>query len=260
MKIVAPVFLVAGLAALLLGLFGFGIPPTANVSSVVQRGKSPPRPRQVPDPDVRGEPVFEFEKRTGEVDKALTVMLRLGLSVPDNAARAEEVMSTVAKARETLRSNSKGAATAVIAELDKLRSDDIQGHAALFSLLGIVGDEDAAIRYWSKKLTAGSPRQHRPTPRGVKSKQPDQPRLRKSEQRDPERLIRYLAIAQLYRVALRGNEKSRIAILDAARSPHRDVKVSAVQYTYALNKNRWKARNDLKSRLAASDHYLLYRY
>jgi hypothetical protein len=180
--------------------------------------------------------------------------------IPEDAAEASKLMSKVAKARGTLQSNPKAAAAAVIAELEKLRRDDVEGHAVLFSLLGVVADEDAAIRYWSGKLTSGTQRAPRPAPERVKSKQPDRPKPQKSEGFDPEGLIRYLAIARLYRTALRGNEKAKAAILEAARSPHLDMKISTVQYTYALNKNRWKARNELRSRLAPSDHYLLYRY
>lgn len=246
---IALIFRVAGGAGLLLGLLGLC---GAQIASA-QGGKKPPRAVQgSPVADVPNQPVFAFEKRTGAVDEALTVVLGSRQPLPDE--------TTVAKARATLRSSSYVAAAAVIADLDRLRPDDVEAHAALFSLLGVVANEDAAIEYWSKKLISGSPRMPNPVRKPEKSKQPDQPKLQRSERRDPERLIRYLAIAHLYRAASGGNDRAKAAILEAARSPHREVKIAVVQYTYALNRNRWKARNELKSRLAPSDHYLLYRY
>lgn len=257
----ARVFVVAAGAALLLGLLGVRAPQGADAQKNARRGKSPPRAgRPTATPDVRGESRFEFEKRRGAVEEALAVTLGRGLPATEDPAAAGEAMGRVARARATLRANPGAAAAAVIADLERLRPDDVEGHAALFTLLDVVADEDAAIRYWSAKLTSGTPRSPRPAPKTEKSKQPDRVKPQRTEVRDPERLIRYLAIAHLYRAALRGNVRAQGAILEAARSPHRDVKIGAVQYTYALNRNRWKARNELKSRLAPADQHLLYRY
>lgn len=258
----ARVFVVAAGAALLFGLLGVRAPQGADAQRETRRGKSPPphAGRAAATPEPRGERIFEFERRRGAVDEALAVVLGRGRAAPDDDASAGEAMGRVARARATLRSNSRAAAAAVIADLEKLRRDDVEGHAALFSLLDVVAEEEAAIRYWSAKLTSGTPRPPRPSPKTVKSKQPDRAKPQRTEVRDPERLIRNLAMAHLYRAALRGNERAKAAILEAARSPHRDVKIGAVQYTYALNRNRWKARNELKSRLASADQHLLYRY
>jgi hypothetical protein len=73
-------------------------------------------------------------------------------------------------------------------------------------------------------------------------------------------LIRYLAMSRLYAAARGGSERAKGAVLDAARSPDREVKITAIQYSYALSRQRWKARRALETRLADADLHLLDRY
>lgn len=208
-----------------------------------------------------GERSFDFEKRATPVDEALSILLGRERSVPLTADDASKYMAERARARATLRLSPKLVAATVISELEKLSKDDVENHAMLFSLLDTVADEDEPVAYWSKKLMSGVPRQAPRFPVAKKSNERDRPNLgRRLENDDPEALIRYLAIAHLYRAALRGNERAKAAILDSVKSPHYDVKITAIQYTYALNRHRWKARHELEKRLAPSDHYLLYRY
>jgi hypothetical protein len=222
------------------------------------RPKTPP-PKTSPAPPAEAAPArFDFEKRTGALEEALTVLLdRRRPVVPKEA---DERMAREAAARQVVRSNAAAAADMVIAELERLPKDDIEGHAELFSLLGVVADQDAAIDYWSKTVNSGTPRPARARTDREKLKEPDQPRGQRSEHEDPEVVIRYLAMAHLYRAARSGSEKARAAILEAAASPHPQVRISAVQYTYALTRRRWKARQELEKRLPRSDQYLLERY
>jgi hypothetical protein len=219
----------------------------------------PPKPAAAP-PAATPQPRFEFEKQAGALEQALTVLLDRQRAVLPRPEGAGEQMTRAAAARQAVRSNPAAAAATIIAELEKLPKDDVEGHAELFRLLDVVADQDAVIEYWSKKLSSGTPRPPRPAAERQKLKEPDQPRLRKSEHEDPEALIRTLAITHLYRAARAGNEKARAAILEAAASPHPEVRISAVQYTYALTRQRWKARQELEKRLPRTDHYLLHRY
>jgi hypothetical protein len=220
----------------------------------------PPKAMAAQPPAAAGERIFDFEKRTGALDEALTVLLGRQRPVLPTAEEDGKRMARVASARQVVRSNAKAAAEAVIAELQTLPKSDVEGHAELFSLLGVVAGEDAAIEYWSRKLTSGEPRRPKPIPERKKLKEPDRPKVERSENEDPEVVIRYLAIAHLYRAARAGSEKARAAILEAAASPHREVRISAVQYTYAVTRRRWQARQELEKRLPPSDQYLLYRY
>lgn len=203
---------------------------------------------------------YDFEKRPGGVDEALTVLLDRRKSVLPNEEEAGQRMAAAASARQVVQSNAQAAAATVIAELEKLSSADVEGHAELFSLLGEVAGQDAAVEYWSRKVSSGTPRRPQPTGDRKKLKEADEPRINKSEHEDPEVLIRYLAIAHLYKAARAGSERARAAVLEAAASPHREVRVSAVQYTYALTRRRWKARQELEKRLPRTDQYLIYRY
>jgi hypothetical protein len=234
-------------------------PPRRASAAKPRKAKTPP-PRTTAAPAPEAAPRFDFEKRAGAVDEALTVLLARRLTVLPSAEEAGERMGREAGARQVLRANAGAAAAAVIAELEKLARNDVEGHAELFTLLGEVAAEEAAIAYWSAKLASGTPRPPRPLPERKKLKEPDRPTAQRSEREDPEALIRYLALAHLYRAGRAGSEKARAAILEAAASPHREVRISAVQYTYALTRRRWKARQELEKRLPRSDQYLLYRY
>jgi hypothetical protein len=252
-----------------IGLFAMTI---TLLAADLEAGADPPRPARsatTPPPRagaavVLSSPVnerrFDFEKRTSPVDEALTVLLGRERPMLPSAEEASATMARVASARRVVRANAKTATTAVLTEIEKLSNHDVEGHAELFSLLAIVADEDAAIETWSSQLTSGRPRPPRPLPERRKLTEPDQVRGQRSEREDPEALIRYLAIAHLYRAAREGSETAQAAILEAAASPHRDVRISAVQYTYALSRQRWKARQELEKRLPRSDQYMLYRY
>lgn len=251
--------LAGGVAIVLTFLTG---DPLRAAPQQARRQKTPPPRAAVAQPPAPAVPPrYEFEKQPGPVNDALATLLDRDHPPAEGVEDAGARMTRIAAARQVVRANARTAAAAVIAELGKLPERDIEGHAELFSLLAVVADEDAAVQYWSRKVSSGTPRppRTRREPR-KKEKTPDQPRLQRSEREDPEAQIRYLAIAHLYRAARAGNEKARAAILEAAGSPHRDMRISAVQYTYALTPQRWKARRELEKRLPRSDQYLLYRY
>lgn len=236
-----------------------GATPQQKTAKAARKKTPPPKVAAAPRADA-APARYEFEKRKGALEEALTALLAEQRPALPEVEEAGQRMARAAGARRVIRSNAGGAATTVIAELERLPKDDIAAHAELFSLLAAVGDEGAAIDYWSRVVMTGQPRRPQPTPRREKLKGPDQPRGQRSEHQDPQVRIRYLAMAQLYRAARAGSEKARAAILEAAASPHREVRISAVQYTYSLTRRRWKARQELARRLPRGDEYLLHRY
>lgn len=89
---------------------------------------------------------------------------------------------------------------------------------------------------------------------------PAMPKPQPSENIDPQALIRQAAIRQLYRAARAGRPSAGDYMLKALGSPHNEVRVSAVQYNYALIPGRLAAKAKMRRYLAPANRHLLNHY
>jgi len=229
------------------------------------RAKTPP-PRLTP-PSTRPAPAprFGFERRTGETDKALTELLGRAAPAAPNDETAAAALTNQARAKQTLRANAKATVATLVGELQALRPNDVEAYAELSSLLAVVADDDGAIAAWTRTLMTDMPHPAWPKSDHKKVTTPDQPTGQPPagkpiERDDPQVLIRSLASTHLYRAAKGGSGRAQAALLETAASPNLDARISAVKFTYALSRQRWKARGELEKRLPPTDTYLLYRF
>src|SRR5262249_37601362 len=143
----------------------------------------------------------------------------------------------------------------IVDNLRKLAPEDSTSHASLISLLYLIASEDAAIQYFQEVAMTGPVRQIQK--QRSKKLTPDQAVQNRSEQEDSPMLTRYLAMSGLFIAARHGDRRAIDAILSTLKSPHSEVKITAVRYYYALSKSRLRAKAQMRERLEASDQYLL---
>jgi hypothetical protein len=249
-----------------LALLGISVPSGAGTSEcapVAERYEiATDTTRARPSPRSGGEnppPKIRPFQSDGAVNQALTTILKLrktGAPPAGEGRRATEI----ADAENVLRKNSATAAATLVQSLKKLAADDVARHATLLSLLAPAAHEAVAIDYLLQKVMSGKAGPRPIEANHVKDPAADKPLSSRSEHVDPERLIRYMAMSQLHTAARMGSRRASQAILESLRSPHRDVKITAVQMHYALSRSRLQARARMRALLRPEDRHLLYRY
>lgn len=196
---------------------------------------------------------FDFEAQKADpVAQALTLLARGSDQTSPDPQVAGKGMQAVAAARAVVQSNAAVALKLVLASLAKLPADDVEAHTIAFGLLGEIDTQADAIKLLGDRLFMGQARVARPKP-AVPGKQP-------SEGIDPQALIRQAAIRQLYRAARSGRAAASDALLKALASQHPEVRVSAVQFNYALIPGRLAAKAKMRRYLAPANRHLLNHY
>jgi hypothetical protein len=235
-----------------------------GMNSNAQEKKIPPPKagRSEQTPNNQEQPSFQFESRTPEVRQAFEKIFELRRSVavtPDDLVRES---SDLELAYEALKRNPTESAAILVENLRKLDPDDWDAHSALFSILVLVNQEPVAIDFLRELAMKGQPRtlSKITTKTRKETKTKDRAIQRPSEQDDPQVLIRYSAIGVLFSAARKGNQRATEAILQTLKSPHREVKISSIQYYYALSKSRLRAKVQMRELLAPDDQYLLNFY
>ena len=206
-------------------------------------------------------PVFTFQTQTGALNEALKKIIELRLQPSETTDEESRIIAATAQAEAAVKREPAAAATIILENLRKLPSDDLTSHATLFSLLYLVAQEDVAIRYFQEVAMTGPPQiVDQPRKPERKNSQADRPVMNRYEQGDPHVLIRYMAMSGLFTAARSGDRRAITAILATVKSPHREVKSTAVRYYYALSKSRLRAKVQLRESLAPRDQYLLNLY
>jgi hypothetical protein len=196
---------------------------------------------------------FAFEAQKADpVAQALTLLARESESSSPDPQIAGKGMQAVAAARSVVQANAAAALKLVLASLAKLPVDDVEAHTIAFGLLGELDTQAEAVKLLGDRLMQGQPRAVQPRP-AIPGKQP-------SEGIDPQALIRQAAIRQLFRAARSGRPTASDALLKALASPHAEVRVSAVQFNYALIPGRLAAKAKMRRYLAPAHRYLLNHY
>jgi hypothetical protein len=204
-------------------------------------------------------PLFSFETQPGAVNVALKTVLDSWRHPGLTDVEASRALSEMAQAETVIKRESQTAAAIIIRNLQRLPSNDVTLHSSLYSLLYLVATEDIAMQYLQKAAMSGPPEpSHRSKPLPMRS-QVNQ-RGNSDDQEDPHSLIRYMAMNGLFVAARDGKPRARLAILEAVRSVHRDTKVTAIRYYYALSKSRVRAKAEMRLLLSAPDQYLLNLY
>jgi hypothetical protein len=226
------------------------VPPTS----------SKPKEQAPPGIASRG-PVFTFQTQTGALNEALKKIIELRLQPSETTDEESRIIAATAQAEAAVKREPAAAATIILENLRKLPSDDLTSHATLFSLLYLVAQEDLAIRYFQEVAMTGPPRiVDQPRKPERKNSQADRPVENRYEQEDPHVLVRYMAMSGLFTAARSGDPRAITAILATVKSPHREVKMTAVRYYYALSKSRLRAKVQMRESLAPQDQYLLNLY
>jgi hypothetical protein len=206
-------------------------------------------------------PVFSFETQSGTLNEALKKLIELPRQPAETTEEESRKAAEIAEAEIAVRRESAAAASTIVENLRRLASDDLTSHATLFSLLYLVAQEGAAVAYFQKVAMTGPPRAvPRPQNPRPKNSQADRPVQNHYEQEDPHVLIRYMAMSGLFIAARHGDRRAITATLATLKSPHREVKTTAVRYYYALSKSRLRAKAQMRKSLAPQDQYLLNLY
>ncbi|HSE42272.1 MAG TPA: hypothetical protein VLH08_16020 [Acidobacteriota bacterium] len=205
---------------------------------------------------------FQFESATPEVRQALKRIFELQRSVAVSSDDLVRKSSQLELSYDVVRNNSNESAAVLVENLRKLDPDDFASHSALLSILVLVNQEPVAIDFLRELALKGQPR----TLPKITTKLRKQPNAhdriiqRPSEDEDPQVLIRYMAMGILFSAARKGSQRATETILQTLSSPHREVKISSIQYYYALSKSRLRAKTQMRERLSPRDQYLLNFY
>lgn len=241
--------------------------PRPNAKPKLRNNKAPPAraigftaPRQnFVDANVPPPTRFAFEAQKADpVAQALTLLARESASTSPDPQVAGQGMQALAAARSLVQANTAAALKLVLASVNQLAADDVEAHTIAFELLGEIDSEAGVVKLLGERLMQGKPRVMQPKKPALPK--PAMPKPQPSEHIDPQALIRQAAIRQLYRAARAGRPGAGDTMLKALASPHNEVRVSAVQFNYALIPGRLAAKAKMRRYLAPANRHLLNHY
>ena len=186
-------------------------------------------------------PSFAFQTEPDEPSHALATLLEQGGRVPRGRDNVSEAIAERARAIAVVEQNPEESRAAVLAALRNLEPGDVGRHAALGTLVEVVGDAPEILDHLRGLLLAAPA-----TPRSTADVVP------------PDRQVRHIVLGLIHRLAGRGSAAARDALLAAVQSPDDEICAGAVGRTYALSRDRRAVQRAMRALLPADRHHLLY--